>query len=205
LASFQVRRWSEPRAQEHGRIERTPHSDEELMVAYVSGDQGAFSELFHRYAPMLLRMMQRHVRYHDAAEIVQQTFLQLHRARYDYDAGRPLRPWLITIACNLRREHFRRQKRRPEASLDVDPPASGRRPDAFVGDDIARLRRALDDLPEGQREVIALHWFEELGFAEVASLLGLTVSAVKVRAHRGYRALRRALEEPLPSSGNRSR
>jgi RNA polymerase sigma-70 factor (ECF subfamily) len=169
------------------------------MAAYVGGNEHAFSELFQRYAPMLVRMMQRHVRYHDAVEIVQQTFLQVHRARYDYDPERPLRPWLMTIACNLRREHFRRSRRRPEAPLDREPPASGRPPDAFVSAEIERLHRALAALPDGQREVIALHWFEERGFAEVAALLGLTVSAVKVRAHRGYRALRKVLEDVPPS------
>jgi RNA polymerase sigma-70 factor (ECF subfamily) len=170
-------------------------SDEELMVAYVAGDDGAFRELFTRYAPMLLRMMRRQIRQQeDAGEIVQQTFLQLHRARNDFQVGRRLRPWLMTIAFNLKREYFRRRKRRPEAPLEFEPPASSRRHPLERRADIQRLRRALDTLPEGQREVIAMHWFEELSFPEVAEILGLSVSAVKVRAHRGYQALRKALE-----------
>ena len=171
------------------------------MRAYVAGDDDAFTELFQRYGPVLVGMLQRDMRHEDAAEIVQQTFLQLHRARYDYDAARSFRPWLMTIACNLKREHFRRRRRRPEAALDIDPPDSGRPPDDIATSEAARLRRVLAGLPEGQREVIALHWFEERGFAEVAVLLGLTVSAVKVRAHRGYRTLRRLLEEDEQADG----
>jgi RNA polymerase sigma-70 factor, ECF subfamily len=172
-------------------------SDEELMQSYVAGDGAAFSELFKRYGPMLARMMRRQIRHEDdALELVQQTFLQLHRARLDFEAGRRLRPWLMTIAFNLKREYFRRRRRRPEAPLEHEPPASSARGDPVVrAAEAERLRRALDTLPDGQKEVITLHWFEELSFPEVAEILGLTVSAVKVRAHRGYQALRRVLEQ----------
>lgn len=171
-------------------------SDEELMAAYVGGDQRAFDELFGRYGGMLLRIMRRQLREAEAQELVQQTFLQLHRARLDFDGSRKLRPWLMTIAYNLKRELFRRKGRRPEAALDHEPddPHPPRDP-LEVADERARLRAALARIPEGQREVIVLHWFEELSFPEVAEIMGLSVSAVKVRAHRGYKALRAELEE----------
>ncbi len=79
------------------------------------GDHAAFKELFERYSAQLLRMMRRQIRSdEDARDLVQQTFLHLHRARYDFRLGSALRPWLFTIAMNLRREYFRRQARRPE-------------------------------------------------------------------------------------------
>jgi RNA polymerase sigma-70 factor (ECF subfamily) len=149
---------------------------------------------------MLVRIMRRQMRHDDDAnELVQQTFLQLHRARNDFQAGRKLRPWLMTIAYNLKREHFRRKQRRPEAPLEHEPPASSRRDPVEQKADRTRLRAALEKLPDGQREVITMHWFEDLSFPEVAEILGLTVSAVKVRAHRGYRALRQLLEEDVTS------
>ncbi|MCC6526336.1 MAG: RNA polymerase sigma factor [Polyangiaceae bacterium] len=171
------------------------------MVAYVGGDEQAFRELFLRYAPRLLAMMRRQVRgADDAAELVQQTFLQLHRARLDFQPGRALRPWLLTIAFNLRRQHFRRLRRRPEAPLEEEPPASPPRDRVAAAQTRARLRAALAALPQGQREVITLHWFEELSFPEVAEVLGLGLSAVKVRAHRGYLALRELLADLPPPS-----
>jgi RNA polymerase sigma-70 factor (ECF subfamily) len=101
----------------------------------------------------------------------------------------------MTIAYNLKREYFRRKKRRPESHLDHEPPASDRGRDPLeVEDDKRLLRAALATLPDGQREVIELHWFEEIPFPEVAEILGLSTSAVKVRAHRGYKALRKQLE-----------
>lgn len=59
----------------------------------------------------------------------------------------------------------------------------------------AQVRAALERLPESQRSVIQLHWFDGLSMAEVADVVGASVSAVKVRAHRGYKALRAALEQ----------
>jgi RNA polymerase sigma-70 factor (ECF subfamily) len=171
-------------------------SDEELMEAYVAGDATAFAHLFERYSPLLIRIMRRQMRTEDdACELVQQTFLQLHRARHDFQLGRRLRPWLMTIAYNLKREHFRRKQRRPEAPLEYEPKADSTRDPLERRADRERVRAALDTLPEGQRDVIVMHWFEDLSFPEVAEILGLSVSAVKVRAHRGYRALRQVLED----------
>lgn len=172
-------------------------SDEELMAAYVGGDRSAFAELFRRYAPRLQRLMQRDLGgAEDAHDLVQQTFLQLHRARRDFRPGAKLRPWLFTIALNLKRQHFRRLGRRPETSLSdeegQEPAARGADPEARVGD--VQLRAALLRLPEAQREVIVLHWFEGLSFREIAQAVGASQPAVKVRAHRGYNRLRKTME-----------
>ena len=173
-------------------------SDEQLMAAYAGGDAASFNELFERYAPLLVRMMRRKIASPEAADdLVQQTFLQVHRARADYDSSRPFRPWVWTIAMNLQREHFRRLGRKPETPLEREPPASSGRPGEALEqmERARRLRAAVDALPAGQREVIELHWFDELSFPEVAQVLGVRTSAVKVRAHRGYGTLRAALQD----------
>lgn len=174
------------------------------MAAYVAGDEAAFQELFHRLAPILLRVMEKQLQTReDANDLVQQTFLQLHRARNDFKPGAKLRPYLFTIAINLKRELFRRAKRRPEAPLELDgrsDPSMGPRGQEKA--EAARvLRHALLAIPEDQAEVIALHWFEGLSFQEVSEVVGASLSAVKVRAHRGYAAMRRTLEtEPTPGN-----
>jgi RNA polymerase sigma factor (sigma-70 family) len=190
-------------------------TDEQLMSDYVAGDAAAFRVIFERYAPLLMRAMLRelYVR-EEASDLVQQTFLQLHRARADFDREQKLKPWVFTIAMNLKREYFRRKKRRPERPLDAeggDEPAVAALGAARV-DARRTLARVLADLPADQREVIELHWFDGLEFPEVAQVVGASVSAVKVRAHRGYVRLRAALgdEAPLPPlvadtpAGNRS-
>jgi len=68
-------------------------SDEELMAAYIAGDKAAFRELFRRYAPLLQRAMARDLRSpEEANDLVQQTFLHLHRSRLDFEPGRKLKP-----------------------------------------------------------------------------------------------------------------
>ena len=179
-------------------------TDEELMAAYVAGNAAAFRELFDRHSPVLLRVMRHQLRRpEDARDLVQQTFLQLHRSRNDFREGALLRPWLFTIAMNLKREYFRRAGRRPESPLELDgrsdPVVAPRGHEQLEASDA--LEFALGKLPEDQREVISLHWLAGIPLPEVASLVGASVSAVKVRAHRGYAAMRRALTEPSNSEG----
>jgi RNA polymerase sigma factor (sigma-70 family) len=172
-------------------------SDEELFRAHVAGDAEAFRELFARYAPLVRRIMARDVRRAaEVDELVQDTFLHLHRSAADFRQGAPLKPWLVTIALNLKREHFRRKARRPEAPLELD----GRRDPAVDPPRVLEERdarrhvdEALAALAENQREVIVLHWFGGLSFPEVAQVVGASVSAVKVRAHRGYERMRALL------------
>lgn len=171
------------------------------MAAYVAGDAAAFRAIFERFAPLLMRAMLRELYVREEAnDLVQQAFLQLHRARADFDATQKLKPWIFTIAMNLKREYFRRKKRRPERSLEAE---SGFEPAvAALGvaqvDARRTLARVMADLPADQREVIELHWFDGLEFPEVAQVVGASVSAVKVRAHRGYVRLRQALGDAAP-------
>ncbi|HEX3594137.1 MAG TPA: RNA polymerase sigma factor [Polyangiaceae bacterium] len=174
-------------------------TDEELMAAYVVGDTGAFRELFERHSPVLMRVMRHQLRRpEDARDLVQQTFLQLHRSRNDFRAGAQLKPWLFTIAMNLKREYFRRAGRRPETVLELDgrtdPAVAPRGHEQLEAAD--ELGFALRQLPEEQREVITLHWLGGVPLPDVAEMVGASLSAVKVRAHRGYAAMRRALGEP---------
>lgn len=169
-------------------------SDEKLMSAYRSGDSEAFKNLFERYAPRLYTMFRRGgLDPEDARELVQQTFLQLHRARDDYRETMPFRPWIITIARNLRRAHYRKRMRAGRSGFGLALPAMV---DGQVPLTIRRVRLALDRLPPSLREVIVLHWFIGLGYREIAERLGdATELAVKLRAHRGYVKLRAMLGE----------
>jgi RNA polymerase sigma-70 factor (ECF subfamily) len=178
-------------------------SDEELMTRYQHGDLPAFRGLFERYAGLLVRVLSRDIG--DSAlaeELVQQTFLHVHRARLDFDTSQRFKPWVFTIALNLKREAFRSRRRRPKLTPWEDreigaPPVDHARLEAR--DSVAW---ALNRIPPDQREVIELHWFEGLSFQEVARCLGIGAVAAKVRAHRGYLQLRVLLtRNPWPERG----
>ena len=179
------------------RVVIAERTDEELMAAYVAGDEAAFRTLFDRWAPIVLGLTRRHLRDEDLArEITQQTFFRLHGARHDFRTDAKLRPWLLTIAMNLVREHWRRGKRRQHVELDESrevAPAPER--SAMELEQRAELlHAALDQLPSTQREVVELHYFQERPYREVAKIVGSTEGAVRVRAHRAYRKLQSILE-----------
>ena len=134
----------------------------------------------------------------DARDVLQLTLLHMHRARNDFRSDSRLRPWLFTIAMNLVREHYRKKGRRPEQLGENSWQTAIAGSEAFLAkaedrDRSSRVRRALASLPEQQREVIELHWFEECPYDEVAAIVGASVEAVRVRAHRGYARLRELL------------
>jgi RNA polymerase sigma-70 factor (ECF subfamily) len=176
----------------------TSASDEQLMTAYVEGNEDAFRQLFSRYAPLLARIVRAKLASdEESRDLVQQTFLQLHRARNDYRTGEPLRPWLLTIAYNLIRDRWRTRGRRREEPLEQAPPQI----DAETPADVLQRRRraerlhaALTTLSPDQRQVVELHWFGGVPLPEVATTLGVSLSAVKVRAHRAYTRLRENLD-----------
>lgn len=166
------------------------------MEAYCHGDHGAFRVLFDRYLPMLTRLTIRYTRSEALTkEVIQQTFFQLHRARKDYDPSKQLRPWVFTIAMNVVRQHYRKKTRRAEQSLEAEH-IGAVEPKELPMERAVRvegLRQALSLLPEGQRQVVVLHWFAEKPFTEVAQILGLSEGATRVRAHRAYAKLKEIL------------
>lgn len=166
------------------------------MLAYCAGDAASFAELFARYAPILERVLRRFGPGKDQlADLVQQTFLQLHRARNDFRPDCELRPWLMTIAFNLAREQLRRARRRPETELDATAETKlAHQPDEQQRFELRRdLSLALAQLPSDQQEVVRLHFVEEMSFEEISEKVGASTGAVRVRAHRGYTALRKLL------------
>lgn len=174
------------------------------MEAYLDGDAGAFRTLFQRLAPLLLGILRKSgATTSDAEDLIQQTFLQVHRGRLDYQRGARVRPWVITIAMNLRRDQLRRRKvaRAGQEELARDALEAPRRdPDAA-----AAVRKALEALSPDQRAVIELHWFEGLEFTEIAAVVGATPGAVRVRAHRGYARLRAELGDELDGAAEKRR
>jgi RNA polymerase sigma-70 factor (ECF subfamily) len=178
-------------------VRSTVHrSDEELFEAHCRGEPGAFAELVRRRGPALLALLRRGLATpEEAQDLLQQTFLHAHRARHDFRPGARLQPWLYTIALNLKRETLRRRGRRlVEARSETieDEAAAQASPEevATGADRVRRLEAALAKLPAAQREVVELHWRHDLSFGELASVLGIGVSAAKVRAHRAYKTLR---------------
>jgi RNA polymerase sigma-70 factor (ECF subfamily) len=172
-------------------------TDEELMARFCQGDSRAFDVLFARYHRAVHAYLFRMLGNRAASEdLTQATFLSLVRARGRFIPGNRVRPWIYAIATNAARDSLRRRKPEeltPEGELPQDASSDSPGPrDAGLE---RRVHQALSMLPEAQREAIMMHRFEGLSFGEIAEALGLTESAVKVRAHRGYERLRELLQD----------
>jgi RNA polymerase sigma-70 factor (ECF subfamily) len=169
------------------------------MEAYVAGDAEAFERLFRALAPSIHAFFVRSVGHGPVAEdLLQTTFLKLHGARGSWRRGERLRPWVFTIAGRVRVDWLRRQGRTEEVGEDdlADPERRGDPVDAVLALERAeRVRAALESLPEPQRVVVHLHRFEDLGFAEIGRVLGISEGAARIRAFRAYRQLRGALAD----------
>jgi RNA polymerase sigma-70 factor (ECF subfamily) len=168
------------------------------MLAVTRGDPDAFERLYLRLSPWLHRLMALQLPQPDlAGDLVQQAFLQLHLARQEFRAGARLRPWLVTIALNLKRGYFRRRKRRAETSveeaLEGQPDTEAESPEQAA--EAARVRQAVRRLPAHEQEVIVLHYFGGFSYGEIESLTGTGRSAIKQRARRGYERLRAELAD----------
>lgn len=167
------------------------------MQRYLDGDMQAFRALFARHTPRVYGfLLHRTGEAALAEDLTQQTWLRVHAARATFRAGARFRPWLYTIAANLRRDQLRAHPPEDLPGTLPEPPQEEDPDEARARRDL--LRRALLALPEPYRDVIVLHRYHDLGFAEIAEIVGATEGAVKLRAHRGYLMLREQLGPKRP-------
>lgn len=176
----------------------------DLMQRYQDGDAAAFRELYALVAPRLLGYLLKMARSRAVADdLLQQTFLKVHRARATYVRGADPIPWIYSIAHRTFIDETRRSKRAvvqpggddvPEVAAGLTGESDERRDEPRV--DLELAREALDalaELPAPQREAVVLTKLDGKSVAEAAAIAGTTVGAMKVRAHRGYEALRKLL------------
>jgi len=168
-----------------------------LMAAYQRGDLDAFDRLYaalEREVRGFLRARCRDPQRVD--DLLQETFLQIHRSRRSYLPGLPVRPWVYAIAKRVFLMHLRTVKRREsrettELSMAQEPEvpaASGRVADRST------LVSALRQVPPDSRRAFLLHHWQGLSFHEIAARLGIAPSAAKLRSSRAANRLRRLLD-----------
>ncbi|MFH1567379.1 MAG: RNA polymerase sigma factor [Gemmatimonadota bacterium] len=134
----------------------------------------------------------------EALDAAQETFLNLIEALPGFRGECALTTWIYRVALNTCRGRGRRrqQLRSREAPLAAEPAA--REPSSHqVLEEAERrdqVRQAIDDLPDPYREVVVLHYLQDLGYEEIAAVLEIPLGTVKVRLHRAKERLRRRLE-----------
>jgi RNA polymerase sigma-70 factor (ECF subfamily) len=176
-------------------------SDEDLLALFRQGQPEAFEVLVRRYHRELYGYLRRYLGSDSLADdVFQNTFVQLYKKAGKYEAGRPVRPWLYTIATNQAIDALRRNGRHQTLSLDQnrEDQENGevrrladlletRQPgplEAAEGEENRRrVRAAVDGLPEFLRQVVVLAYYQGLKYREIADILGIPVGTVKSRLH----------------------
>jgi RNA polymerase sigma-70 factor (ECF subfamily) len=169
----------------------------DLMAAYQNADFSAFEQLYAALVGDVRGYFARTHRDHGSVhDLVQETFLEMHRSRRTYTPPLPVRPWVFGIARHVAARGRRAAVLRPQeaALFDVDgdlpvtDPASGM-PSAEAMD----MEKAVAGLPDAVREPWLLHHVFGCSFESIAARLGITIMAAKLRSSRATKALRVAL------------
>jgi RNA polymerase sigma-70 factor (ECF subfamily) len=180
-------------------------SVDDAMSRYAQGHAEAFEVVYDTVAPRLDGYLRRHLRQpSQAQDIIQQTFLQMHVARGTFIIGAAVLPWAFAIARRLMIDVIRRTRREEPFDMDENQPsplialasAIANGEEALTAHETeARLSTAYERLSEPQRAAYDLVKTEGMSHADAACILGTTVTAIKLRVHRVYLALRAALND----------
>ena len=188
----------------------TACSDEDLLAAFRQGQREAFGVLVRRYEGELYGYLRRYLGDAELADdVFQNTFLQVFTKIRQYELGRPVRPWLYTIATNQAIDALRRASRHQALSLDqereelrgADMPqllgfleTRGPSPLEHVqGEERRQLVRAgVERLPAFLRQVVILAYYQGLPYKDIADVMGIPVGTVKSRLHAALMRLQEA-------------
>jgi len=190
---------------------RTDPPDETLMLRYQQGDRAAFTVLVRRHQGALFNFAFRQVRVPQLAEdVVQETFVRVVQNAADFKHEARFTTWVYTITRNLCIDQLRKRALRKHPSLDqasgeegdgptlgeqtADPRASVER--EATGTELKeRIARAVDTLPDEQREVFLMREVANLPFKEIAEITNVPENTVKSRMRYALERLQEALEE----------
>ena len=165
-----------------------------LMARMQEGDGDSCRALLDDIGPMLTNFLRRRIADREALEdVYQETLMALFQARHTYDPSRPLEPWLFAIARNIAADHARHFWTRASVEQLTD-----KLPERLAEDEPRAepsLEEAMAQLPEQQRETFSMLKLEGLSIEQAADRAGVSAGALRVRAHRAYKSLRKLISE----------
>jgi RNA polymerase sigma-70 factor (ECF subfamily) len=191
-------------------------SDEDLLRAYRAGDMDAFESLFRRYRGPLFNFLLRRVRDRGRAEeLYQHSWSKVIERSGEFRGESKFSTWLYTIARNACIDHQRKMKFRGHASLDENRDGAGHpmvervanpglSPDQLAAGGALRNRiaRAVEALPEEQKEVFLLRQLQGMAFKDIAEVLGVPANTVKSRMRYALERLQAGLGDLREPKGD---
>jgi RNA polymerase sigma-70 factor (ECF subfamily) len=176
------------------------NTDAELLERYAAGEEAAFREIVDRYKNGLYTFLKRFLNQQELVEdVFQETFLQLFSSRDSFDASRPLRPWLFTIAANKAKDTLRKQQRKAAISIGTIADAKEMSFDDVLNtlisdttvpydhleknETASQVRLIIANMPENLRQILILAYFNKFSYKQMARILSIPIGTVKSRLH----------------------
>jgi RNA polymerase sigma-70 factor (ECF subfamily) len=164
---------------------------ETLLQGYQQADAHATAELICRLSPDLLRFfLAQEATRTEAEDLLQNTWLRIHKARHTYRAGAPVLPWVFAIAKHVRVDGYRKRRRIQQYEIATENLPEGAPTQESPGGEGPTFELLIAALPDSQREVLTMLKVNGLSLDEVARATSSTVGAVKQKASRAYAKLR---------------
>ncbi len=182
--------------------------DARLAKLARKGDRSAFGELVDLYKDKIFHLAYRMLgNKQEAEDVMQDTFLRVYKNLDKYDANQKFSTWIYRIATNLCIDRLR--KRKWNFSLDAEisdaegldwysmlqSEEPGPEKQILLSETQRQIRSAIGALPEKYRSVVVLRYLQDLSLQEISEVLGMPVTTIKTRVHRGREFLRKRLEK----------
>lgn len=170
---------------------------EELMRLALSGNSNAYTQLLKETAQLLRPYLGRHLREgSEVDDLLQEVLISIHKARDTYDGERPYKPWAFAIARYRLQDYLRVvYSDRLGQAVNIDDVENDLSQDVTESAlSYELISKEIDKLPQKQADILRLLHKEGYTSSEVARELEMSVSAVKVAAHRAYKVLRKRID-----------
>lgn len=168
-------------------------TEEALMMEIKNGNLDQASEIYNRYSKMLYNYFAKLSQDRDSGyDMMQDTFLRMIKYKHTYKETGSFKTWLFQIARNVFRDYYKKHKMMITSNTDIGQ--IGQIAVAEDGSDLEHrkelLQRSMLKLPEDSREILVLSRYEDLKYKEIADIMDLSVSHVKVKVFRAIQKLR---------------
>lgn len=169
--------------------------DKQLLELYRTGKaEQIFNEMVRRYHSRIYWVARRMVKSHeDADDIAQEVFVRAHTAMKDFRGDANIYTWLYRIAVNLSINHLRKQKVRKLVDISdylnfLSKDAEQDR-DVIHDENVSLIERAIQTLPEKQRAVFIMRYYDEMPYEQISSILGTSVGGLKANFHHAVKKI----------------
>lgn len=177
-------------------------NDRQLEIARLqqvaSGDRLAMKALYLDHAKAVQRFVQGRLHDHfEAADIVHETMMTVWRSASRFEGRSSLRSWILTIARNKLVDHIRKRSRVSMSEPDETIPDSDPNPEAVLAatQDAKAVRACVEKLPDRQKSVLHLAFFEDLSYPEISAVEGIPEGTVKTRIFHAKKLMMRCLSK----------